>query len=256
MGESQFGLANRVSIVTGAGRGIGKAIALAMADAGADVAVVARTPSEIEATAAEIRAMGRHSLAISADVCDGTQVERMTADVLSHFERIDILVNNVGGRTPSPLLEMSEKVWEEAIRLNLTSCFLCSKVVGRVMVKQRAGNIINISSEAAFATDPNVAHYGSAKTAVNHLTQALAVELAPFNIRVNAISPGSIEVGLGLDYYSRYPEQKEIRMKLIPMGRFGKAEEVARAAVFLASDASSYITGVILRVSGGSRLFG
>jgi 3-oxoacyl-[acyl-carrier protein] reductase len=180
----------------------------------------------------------------------------MVADARSHFGKIDVLVNNVGGRVPSPLLEMSDEVWDQAINLNLRSCFLCSKEVGRLMAVQRTGNIINISSEAAFANDPNVAHYGTAKAAVNHLTRALAVELAPYNIRVNAIAPGSIDVGLGLDYYSRFPEQKNIRMKLIPMGRFGGAEEVARVAVFLASDASSYMTGVIVRVSGGSRLFG
>ena len=256
MNESRFGLVNRVAIVTGAGRGMGKTIALAIADAGADVAVVARTLSEIEATAAEIKAMGRHSLAIQADVSDSTQVERMVADVLSHFERIDILVNNACGRTPSPLLEMSEAVWEEAIRLCLTSCFLCSKAVGRVMAKQRAGNIINISSEQAFATDPNVSHYGCAKAALNHLTQCLAVELAPFNIRVNAIAPGTIEVGMALENYRLFPEEREKRMKFIPTGRLGKPEEVAEVAVFLASDVASYITGAILRVTGGSRRFG
>jgi len=254
--ESRYSLADRVAIVTGAGRGIGKAIALAFARAGSDVVTVARTMSEIEATAAEIKAMGRRALAIQTNVCDGNSVTRMVADARSHFEKIDILVNNAGGRIPAPLLEMSEEVWDQAINLNLKSCFLCSKEVGRLMALQRAGNIINISSEAAFANDPNVAHYGTAKAAVNHLTRALAVELAPYKVRVNAIAPGSIDVGLGLDYYSRFPEQKDIRMKLIPMGRFGGAEEVARVAVFLASDASSYMTGVILRVSGGSRLFG
>jgi NAD(P)-dependent dehydrogenase (short-subunit alcohol dehydrogenase family) len=255
--EASFdSLTGRVTVVTGAGRGIGRAIALAFARAGSDVVVVARTVSEIEATAAEIKALGRRALAIQADVGDSSSVSRMVADARSHFGKIDVLVNNVGGRAPSPLLEMSEEVWDQAIKLNLKSCFLCSKEVGRLMATQRTGNIINISSEAAFATDPNVAHYGTAKAAVNHLTRAFAVELAPYNIRVNAIAPGSIDVGLGLDYYSRFPEQKNVRMKLIPMGRFGRAEEVARVAVFLASDASSYMTGVILRVSGGSRLFG
>jgi NAD(P)-dependent dehydrogenase (short-subunit alcohol dehydrogenase family) len=254
--ESLYSLADRVTIVTGAGRGIGKAIALAFARAGSDVVVTARTISEIEATAAEIKAIGRRTLAIQADVCDSSNVIKMVADARSYFGKVDILINNVGGRVPAPLLEMSEEVWDQAINLNLKSCFLCSKEVGQLMAAQRTGNIINISSEAAFANDPNVAHYGTAKAAVNHLTRALAVELAPYNVRVNGIAPGSIDVGLALDYYSRFPEQKDIRMKLIPMGRFGMAEEVARVAVFLASEASSYITGVILRVSGGSRLFG
>jgi NAD(P)-dependent dehydrogenase (short-subunit alcohol dehydrogenase family) len=254
--QSQYSLTDQVAIVTGAGRGIGKAIALAFARAGANLVTVARTISEIEATAAEIKAMGRRAVAIKTDVCNSKEVAALVADVRSHFQKIDILVNNVGGRVPTPLLEMSEEVWDQAIDLNLKSCFLCSKEVGQLMAAQRTGNIINISSEAAFANDPNVAHYGTAKAAVNHLTRALAVELAPYNVRVNAIAPGSIDVGLGLDYYSRFPEQKDIRMKLIPMGRFGMAEEVAKVAVFLASDASSYITGDILRVSGGSRLFG
>lgn len=256
MQQSQYSLTDHAAIVTGAGRGLGKAIAFAFARAGANLVLVARTMSEIEAAAAEIIAMGRRAIAIKADVCNRKEVAAMVADVCSHFQKIDILVNNVGGRLPAPLLEMSEEVWDQAINLNLKSCFLCSMEVGRLMAAQRTGNIINISSEAAFANDPNVAHYGTAKAAVNHLTRALAVELAPYNVRVNAIAPGSINIGLGLDYYSRFPEQKDIRMKLIPMGRFGMAEEVAKAAVFLASDASSYITGVILRVSGGSRLFG
>jgi 7-alpha-hydroxysteroid dehydrogenase len=254
--ESRYSLADRVAIVTGAGRGIGKAIALAFARAGSDVVTVARTISDIEATAAEIKAIGRRAMAIKADVCDSSEVAAMVSDARNYFEKIDILVNNVGGRIPTPLLEMSEEVWDNAIRLNLKSCFLCSKEVGRLMALQQCGNIINISSEAAFANDPNVSHYGTAKAAVNHLTRALAVELAPYHVRVNAIAPGSIEVGLALDYYSRFPDQKDIRMKLIPMSRFGRAEEVASVAVFLASDASSYMTGTILRVSGGSRLFG
>ena len=176
MSSSGFSLHDRVAVVTGSGRGIGKGIALALADAGANVVNTARTVAEIEATAAEIREMGRRSMAVPADVRVSDQIEDVVRKTLDEFGEIDIWVNNAGGSAPRPALDISERAWNTIITENLTSVFLCSKAVARVMVEQRRGCIINISSVAGLRASPSMCSYGAAKAGVINLTASLAAE--------------------------------------------------------------------------------
>ncbi len=192
MDLSMFELTGKVAIITGGARGIGKAIALGFAKAGADVAIADLLFDEAKATANEIERLGKKAVAISVDVRDINQVTNLVGKTLEFFGRIDILLNNAGGNVFAPVLKMGVDVWEEIIKENLSSVFICSKVVGEVMVKQRAGNIINMSSVAAFGPYLNCAHYAAAKAGIVSLTKTLAVEWAQYNIRVNAIAPGII----------------------------------------------------------------
>lgn len=248
-----FRLTDRTAIVTGAGRGIGKAIALALAEAGADVVVTARTVAEIEATAAEIRVTGRKSLAIPADVRESNQVANLIDRTVSEFGHLDIMVNGAGGTFYSPALELSEKGWDAIIRENLKSAFLCCRAAGQVMAKQKTGCIINISSISGLGPYPSGAHYGASKAAIVSLTQTLAMELAPYNIRVNAIAPATVITEGVAQIFKEHPEIMEQRIRLVPLKRLGYPQDVAAAAVYLASDAASYITGEVLMLRGGLR---
>jgi NAD(P)-dependent dehydrogenase (short-subunit alcohol dehydrogenase family) len=247
----KFSLAGRVAVVTGSGRGIGKGIALGFADAGADVVVLARTVPEIEETATEIRKIGRRSLAIPTDVTQAEQVKNMVKTVVKEFGRVDILVNNAGGGFSAPVLEMSEAGWNAVISLNLHSCFLCSKTVAEVMVKQRNGCIINITSPAGIMGIPGLAHYGAAKAGIINFTQTLAGELGSRKIRVNAISCGTILTENLKKVIYPTPEKQAEAAKYILMGRVGQPEDIALAAIFLASDASSWVTGQTFYINGG-----
>ena len=246
-----FALTNKVAIVTGSGRGIGKAIALGFADVGADLVVVARTAAEIEATAAEIQSRGRRALTVPTDIRSADQVGNMIERTMAEFGKIDILVNNAGGTFSVPFLQMSEGAWEAVLRENLKSVFLCTKAVVDVMVRQQEGSIINISSLAGQVPYAKMAHYGAAKAGVINLTQTLAVELGPYHIRVNTILPGYIEVEWFSQMLEEHPEVRERRLQRVPLGRFGKPDEVVGAAIYLASEASSYVTGASILVSGG-----
>ncbi len=251
MDLSVFALTNKVAIVTGSGRGIGKAIALGFADVGADLVVVARTAAEIEATAAEIRSKGRRALTVPTDIRSADQVGNMIERTIAEFGKIDILVNNAGGTFSVPFLQMSEGAWEAVLRENLKSVFLCTKAVVDVMVRQKEGSIINISSLAGQVPYAKMAHYGAAKAGVINLTQTLAVELGPYHIRVNTILPGYIEVEWFSQMLEENPGVRERRLQRVPLGRFGKPDEVAGAAIYLASEASSYVTGASILVTGG-----
>lgn len=252
MGLSIFDLTGRVAIVTGAGRGIGRAIALGFAQAGADVVVAARTTAEIEDTAVNIRDLGKKALAIPTDVRDVGQVVSMLDRTLASFSRVDILVNNAGGGTPLDyVLHIKASDWETAIELNLNSVFLCTKTIGEVMVKQKVGNIINISSVAGMGPYPRVAAYAAAKAGIISLTKTLAVEWAPYNIRVNAIAPGSIMTPLARKLGAEDSPRRQAQLKCIPLGRFGEPEDIAGVAIFLASNASGYVTGETIVVDGG-----
>jgi len=251
MNLSVFALTNKVAVVTGSGRGIGKAIALSFADVGADLVVVARTAAEIEAAAVEIRDRGRRALAVSADIRSADQVRNMIERTVAEFGKIDILVNNAGGTFSVPFLQMSEGAWDAVLRENLKGVFLCTKAVVDVMVKQKEGSIINISSLAGQVPYAKMAHYGAAKAGVINLTQTLAVELGPYNIRVNTILPGYIEVEWFSQMLEKHPRVRERRLQRVPLGRFGKPEDIAGAAIYLASEASSYITGACILVTGG-----
>ena len=248
----KFSLAGKAAIVTGGGRGIGKGIALAFADAGADVAVLARTTSEIEETSSQIKAMGRKSVAVTTDVRKADQVNEMVDRVAKEFGRIDILVNNAGGTFAKPFLELSEGGWDANIRENLTTLFLCCKTVVGIMVKQGSGCIINITSMAGTLGSPGLAPYAAAKAGVINLTQTLAAEFAPA-VRVNVIAVGSV---LTESFLKNFPgmDMEEQATKFTLMKRIGQPEDIALACIYLASDASSWVTGQTLYVNGGMRL--
>jgi len=246
----KFALTDRIAIVTGAGRGIGKGIAKAMAEAGAHVAVTSRTADQIKATAADARALGRKALAIPCDVRKGEQVADMVKQVLDAFGRIDILVNNVGGQFFAPFRKISEGGWDAIINLNLKSVYFCCKAVYETMYRQEKGNIINISSFVSKYPSKGSAHYGAAKAGIDNLTKVLAVEWARYNIRVNAILPGIILTSASENIFSDTARREEA-IKKTPLGRLGLPEDVAGAAVFLASDASSFITGEAIVIDGG-----
>ena len=246
---SKFALTDKIAIVTGAGRGIGKGLALGFAEAGADVVVVARTVAEIEATAALIREMGRKALVVPTDVRQSDQIENMVQKTLEEFGRIDVLVNNAGGSFVVMALEMSENAWDAIVRENLKTVFLCSKAVARVMLDQKKGNIVNISSVAGEGASPGLIAYGASKAGIINLTQTLALEWAP-HIRMNCIAPGVIETP-GLRATSS--SQLEETVKSIPLGRMGQPEDITAAAVYLASDAAEWVTGITIDVAGGPR---
>ena len=252
MSLSLFGLEGKGAIVTGAGRGIGKAIALSLADLGADVVVAARTASDIETTASEIAAKGRRALALPTDVRLSDQVNKLIEKTVAQFGRIDILVNNAGGSFFAPTLELSEGGWDALIRENLKSVFLCSKAAAKVMIEQKKGSIINISSVGGFRPYSSNAAYGAAKAGVINLTMTMAMDLAPYNIRVNSIAPGSIATEGAIQIQKADPELMQRRLASIPLGRHGRAWDSAGAVIYLASEASSYITGQTLVIDGGA----
>jgi len=247
----KFSLAGRVAIVTGSGRGIGKGIALAFAEAGADVVVLARTLSEIEETASEIRAMGKRALAIPTDVRRPDQVTDLVNKTVEEFGRVDVLVNNAGGTFVAPLLSVSEDGWDAIMRENLKSCFLCSKAVAEVMVNQQSGCVINITSYAAKRGCAGLAPYAAAKAGMISLTQTSAAEWAPYGIRVNAISCGIVLTESMLKNIYPTPESQAEAAKSILMRRLGQPEDIALAALYLASDASSWVTGETFYINGG-----
>jgi len=247
---SKFALTDRVAIVTGSGRGIGKGIALGFAQAGAHVVGCARTVEEIEATADEIRALGRKSLAIRTDVRESEQVDDMVRKTVEEFGRIDILVNNAGGLFVVAVLDMSERAWDAIIRENLKSVFLCSKAVAKVMVEQKKGSIVNIASMAGRTGSPGMAHYGAAKAGIINLTQSLSAEWAPYKIRVNAIAPGPVWTP-GAAIVWPTPELQAKVVSRILLGRFGQPGDIAAAAIYLASDASDWVTGQTFDINGG-----
>jgi 3-oxoacyl-[acyl-carrier protein] reductase len=252
MNLSKFDLTDRTAIVTGGGQGIGKGICLALAQAGANIAVAEIDPATARATAREVEALGRKSVAIPTDVSSHDQVGAMVRQTVEAFGSIDILVNNAGGGiTAHATLEMSEDAWDSVVDLNLKSVFLCCQAVARVMIGQKKGNIVNIASMAGLGPYATGMHYGAAKAGVINMTQSLAVMLGPHNIRVNAVAPGGIVTeSSAKTVYERYPELAERRRKAVPLGRLGKPEDIAWVVVFLASDASGYVDGQVIRVDG------
>jgi len=244
-----FSIKNKVAIITGSSQGIGKALALGFAMSGASVTLAARTLADLEAVAGEIKAKGGKTLILPTDVTNSDQVSQMVQKTVKEFGRIDILVNCAGGGSFNPLLDMNEETWDGMIDFNLKSVYLCCRAVGKVMEKQRNGSIINFSSGAAVAPTPGNSHYCAAKAGVEQFTKTLAVEFGPFNVRVNAISPGLINTQHNLEVMGSAMIEKYAKM--IPLGRSGQPEDIVGPAIFLASDASSYISGTIISVSGG-----
>ncbi len=240
-------LKNQVALITGASRGIGKATALALACEGAKIVVnYASNQEAADLVVTEINNMGGEAIAINADVSKADAVEEMIKITLEKWGRIDILVNNAGITRDTLMLRMKLEDWQEVINLNLTGVFLCCKAVSKVMLKQRSGRIINISSVAGQMGNPGQANYSAAKAGVIGLTKTLAKEFASRGVTVNAVAPGFIETDMTSGLKS-----DEI-LKFIPLARYGKPEEIAGMIRFLASDiASNYITGQVFNVDGG-----
>jgi 3-oxoacyl-[acyl-carrier protein] reductase len=245
---TQKQLQDRVAIVTGASRGIGRAVALALAEQGAKVVVnYASSRSAADEAVKTISEMGEDAIALQADVSKADQVDKLIEQTQEKFGRIDILVNNAGITRDTLLLRMKPEDWQAVIDLNLTGVFLCTRAVSKIMLKQRSGRIINIASVAGQMGNPGQANYSAAKAGVIGFTKTVAKELASRGVTVNAVAPGFIET----DMTSNLTNTEEI-LKLIPLGRYGKPEEIAGMVRFLAADAAAaYITGQVFNVDGG-----
>ncbi|HZZ37821.1 MAG TPA: glucose 1-dehydrogenase [Acidobacteriaceae bacterium] len=248
--SDRFDLSGRVALVIGGTSGIGRAIALGLADAGADVVASSRRQHDVEAIAAEIRSRGRHSLALRSDVLQRSSLEELHARVLAAFGKIDILVNAAGTTKRIPTMECSEGDWHAILETNLTGVFRACQIVAPGMVRRGWGRIINIASLATFVAFCEVAAYGASKAGVGGLTKSLAVELAQHGVCVNAIAPGFFPTALNQELLEETPRGREVLLRT-PMHRYGRVEELVGTAVFLASESASFITGQILPVDGG-----
>ena len=241
-------LANQIAVVTGAGRGLGRAIALKFAAEGADVACVSRTAENSEKVAGEIRALGRKAWAYAVDVSNATAVADACEKILGEATRLDILVNNAGITRDGLLMRMSEEDWDTVLDTNLKGAFLFTKGFARTFVRQRSGRIINVSSVIGIMGNGGQANYAASKAALFGFTKSVAKEFGSRGITVNAIAPGFIETDMTAAVNE---EMRSGIIKQIPLGGFGKPEDIANAALFLASPAARYVTGHILTVDGG-----
>ncbi len=251
MGLEIFSLSGKSAIVTGGSKGLGKAMAQALAEAGADVLITSRHQDEVEETAAAIHsATGQRIIGVQADVTKRDDVEAMVQRALTEFGKIDVLVNNAGINIRKPLLELSDDEWQQVMDINLTGPMLCARAVGRHMVERRSGKVINISSTLGVIGIPGRTPYASTKGGLIQFTRTLALEWAPYNVNVNAICPGPFVTPLNRVLLEN-PEVYQQFVSKIPLGRFADPKELSGAVIFLASEASSYVTGATLFVDGG-----
>jgi NAD(P)-dependent dehydrogenase (short-subunit alcohol dehydrogenase family) len=253
---SKFKLEDKIAIVTGAARGLGMAMANGLAEAGANIVIPDIDYETAEKTARDLANKGVKTLALKTDVADENNVANMVFRTIDEFGKIDILVNNAGIGKQIPAEKMSKEDWEDVININLTGVFLCAREVGKKMIEARQGSIINIASMSGYIVNyplPQTAQasYNASKAGVVQLTKSLAAEWAGYNIRVNAIAPGYMKTKMTANYLKMHPEMEEIWVRLTPMKRMGLPEELQGAAVYLASDASSFMTGNTLIIDGG-----
>ncbi len=241
-------LENKVALVTGAGRGIGKAIALDLAAAGADIVFTNRTKALADATKSEVEALGRKCLAVQADVAVPDQVDQMVKQALETFPTLDILVNNAGVTRDQLLLRMTPEDWRQVMEVNLDGMFYVTRAVIRTMVRQRRGRIVNLTSVVGFTGNAGQVNYSSAKSAVIGFTKSIARELGSRHITCNALAPGFIDTDMTRNLGEA---QQKTLLEQIPLGRMGTVEEIAKAVRFLVADDATYITGTVLHVNGG-----
>ena len=241
-------LTNQIAVVTGAGRGIGRAIALKFAAEGADVVCVSRTAENSEKVANEVRALGRKAWAHAVDVADANSVNPAVEKILTECTRVDILVNNAGVTRDGLLMRMSDADWDTVLNTNLKGAFLVTKAFSRAMLKQRAGRIINIASVIGLMGNAGQANYAASKGGLIAFTKSAAKEFGSRSVTVNAIAPGFTETDMTAELK---PEMKEVILKQIPLGSFGQAEDIANAALYLAAASGRYVTGQVLTVDGG-----
>lgn len=243
-------VAGKIAVVVGGTSGIGRALALGLAEAGADVVASSRRAEQVNETTARIEEIGRRSIAVPSDVGDRSSLERLLTETISRLGPVDILVNCAGTTKRTPTLELDEELWHRILDTNLTGTLRCCQIFGRYMISRGYGRIINIASLSSFVALYEVAAYAASKAAVASLTKSLAIEWARHGVCVNAIAPGVFRTPLNTELLDNTGRGKEFLART-PMGRFGKVEELVGAAIYLASDAASFVTGEILVVDGG-----
>ncbi len=254
---SRFSLEGKVAVVTGGSRGIGRGIAFGLAQAGADVVVTSRKLPDLEAVAGEIKALGRKAVPIAAHLGRIENIPTLVDQIMKEFGRIDILVNNAGASPAmGTVLECEERLWDTIMNLNLKGLYFMSQAVARIMKDQGGGSIIHISSMDGIKPEPYVGIYSISKAGVIMATKSMALELAPYNIRVNSIAPGPISTKMLDSHWFHLPEEqakaeKEKAARMVPLKRIGEPDEIAGAAIYLASDASSFTTGETILIDGG-----
>jgi NAD(P)-dependent dehydrogenase (short-subunit alcohol dehydrogenase family) len=250
MSDGTFSLAGKVAVVLGGTAGIGRAISLSLADAGADVVASGRRQDVVDAVATELECKGRTTLRMASDVCNRISLEELLQRTLQKFDKVDILVNSAGKIVRGPTLSFPEEEWEQILDTNLTGTLRACQIFGKHMLERKYGRIINIASLNSFVSLSEVAAYAASKAAVVSLTRSLAVEWSRHGVLVNAIAPGVFRTEFNQNLLDGTGRGNELLMRT-PMGRFGQANEVAGAAVYLASDAASFVTGQTLVIDGG-----
>lgn len=250
MSKQLLGLEDKVAVITGGTSGIGRALSLGLAEAGADVIATARRQEQVDETAKEIEARGRRALPLASDVSDRGSLERLLAEAISKFGKVDILINCAGKIKRAPTLTFPEEEWSSILDTNLTGTLRACQVFGKHMLERGYGRIVNIASLNSFVALNEVAAYAASKAAVVSLTRSLAVEWSKKGVTVNAIAPGVFRTDLNANLLDSTPRGQELLMRT-PMGRFGKTDELVGAAVYLASDAASFVTGQTIVVDGG-----
>jgi NAD(P)-dependent dehydrogenase (short-subunit alcohol dehydrogenase family) len=246
----RFDLDGKCAVVIGGTSGLGKAVALGLAEAGADVVAASRRQEESDQVAGEIEAFGRRTLPATVDVRDRSSIESLHRKVMDAFGKVDILVNAAGITFKAPTLECSEEAWKSVLDINLNGTWRCCQIFGKTMVAQGFGKILNIASLSTFVGFNQVAAYAVSKAGVGSLTKTLAIELAPHNVCVNAIAPGVFPTALNGELILNTGRGRELKMRT-PMKRFGEMDELVGGAIYLVSDAASFVTGEILVIDGG-----